>query len=232
MQLLYFVLYKQVTNSFKAEMKYKKPNSSGKARLGLLIAVLLVVGGAGVWPKLQASPPTNTVTRGIDIESSEGDFLFIGENGDGTAFVIINATLADGTFLGAFSFGVPVYSLSNDLQPGQSGHGNFSGTGQVTLDGSIIDPNTGDETPVVVSATMTVTGADEAGAFMRQGISPVRDPVTGETHVLREHSVGNQAFGLTVASFSVSADGNVLKAGTGHFGSVSTLRRHTIDRIR
>jgi len=212
-------------------MFYKRPNNSGKAHIGLLIAVLLITVGAGTSSNLQATAPTTTVSKSINYQSDE-DFIAISENGDGTAFVFVGVALADGNFVNAFNFAVPAYSISNNVQPGQSGHGNFSGAGQVTLDGDIIDPNTGDATPAVISVTMTVTGADNAAAFMRQGVFPIQDPVTGEAHVLREHTVGNQAFGLTAGSISISVDGNVAKQATGNYGDVGTFRQHTIERIR
>ena len=134
-----------------------------RQKIGLLIAVVLA--GAGVWSELQAVPPTTLISKEIDFNTADfNTFGILSENGDGTAFVLLNSLLDDGTIAAAFSFAATPYSISNNLQPGQSGHGIFSGSGHFTGDGVIFDPVAGTETPAVISVTFTVTNADNASA--------------------------------------------------------------------
>ena len=202
-----------------------------RQKIGLLIAVVLA--GAGAWSQLKAVTPTTLVSKEIDFNTADfNTFAFMSENGDGTAFVLLNSLLDDGTIAAAFSFAATPYSISNNLQPGQSGNGIFSGSGHFTMDGVIVDPDTGAETPTVISVTFTVTNADNVSAYMQQSVSPLINPVTGESMIVRQHSIGNQAYGFTAGSISISAGGVIVKEAAGEWGNVSTYRAHLVQRIR
>ena len=200
-------------------------------KIGLLIAVVLA--GAGAWSELKAVTPTTLVSKEIDFNTADfNTFAFMSENGDGTAFVLLNSLLDDGTIAAAFSFAATPYSISNNLQPGQSGNGIFSGSGHFSMAGVIFDPVTQMETPAVISVTFTVTNADNVSAYLQQSVSPLTNPVTGENMIVRQHSIGNQAYGFTAGSISISADGVVVKEAAGEWGNVSTYRAHLVQRVR
>ena len=200
-------------------------------KIGLLIAVVLA--GAGAWSELKAVTPTTLVSKEIDFNTADfNTFAFMSENGDGTAFVLLNSLLDDGTIAAAFSFAATPYSISNNLQPGQSGNGIFSGSGHFSMAGVIFDPVTQMETPAVISVTFTVTNADNVSAYLQHSVSPLTNPVTGENMIVRQHSIGNQAYGFTAGSISISADGVVVKEAAGEWGNVSTYRAHLVQRVR
>lgn len=67
---------------------------------------------------------------------------------------------------------------------------------------------------------------------MQQGVYPLINPVTGENMIVRQHSIGNQAYGLTAGSISISADGVVVKEAAGGWGNVMTYRAHLVERVR
>ncbi len=98
--------------------------------------------------------------------------------------------------------------------------------------GVIFDPVTQMETPAVISVTFTVTNADNVSAYLQQSVSPLTNPVTGENMIVRQHSIGNQAYGFTAGSISISADGVVVKEAAGEWGNVSTYRAHLVQRVR
>ena len=81
-----------------------------RQKIGLLIAVVLA--GAGAWSELKAVPPTTLVSKEIDFNTADfNTFAFMSENGDGTAFVLLNSLLDDGTIAAAFSFAAICFCL-------------------------------------------------------------------------------------------------------------------------
>lgn len=199
-----------------------------------LFAVVLAAGGIGAVVELQAAPSgqSSAKTKSIDASSADGSaFALIADNSNGTAIVIASAFFPDGSVLSGFVFGTPVFSVTNNIMPGHSAKGSFSGAGHATLDGAIYDPS-GMPTPVVIGVTITVTDTDNSSAFLQQGVFPITDFFTGETFILRQHLAGNQAFGFTAGSISLSADGTVLKESTGGWGNISSFNTHSIQRLR
>ena len=203
-----------------------------KVQLGLF-TVALGAGSLGVWSELQASPSEVTRIVGRAIEGWSEDFSsggVISENGDGTALVFAATMVSDSVALQVFNPAAAPYSISGEIQPGQGGRGAGYGTGQFSGDGFLIDLNTFEFTPALVSLDLAVSDARNVGAYTQQGVNVVRDPVTGEATIRREHRSGSQAWGLSAGTFSISADGAVVAEGAG-YGSVSLFRTNAVERI-
>src|SRR5262245_51766884 len=218
--------------SVGAELGRTVMQSIRKVQLGLF-TVALGAGSLGVWSELQASPPEANRIVGRAIEGWSEDFSsggVIGENGDGTAFVFAGAMVSDSVALQVFNPAAAPYSISGELRPGQGGRGAGFGTGQFSGDGSLIDLNTFEFTPTLVNLDLAVNDARNVGAYTQQGVNVVRDPLTGEASIRREHRSGSQAWGLTAGTFSISADGAVVAQGAG-YGGVSLFRVNVVERI-
>jgi hypothetical protein len=211
---------------------------SGKVQIGLLIAVALVAGGAGVWSELQAAGATVTTGGGKSLDArgqnwwtDPGGYLM--ENGDGTAYVYVWAPdLGNGTALNVFDWAASDYSISANIKPGHSGKGTGSGTGHFIAEGEIYDSTTYEFiAPTMVRVELTVAETANVSAYISQGVSPYQNYDTGEIGYFRQHSVGNQAYGETAGSISISGDGISAEA-TGGWGSVGVYSQHSVVRIK
>ncbi len=211
---------------------------SGKVQIGLLIAVALAAGGAGVWSELQAAGVTVTKGGGKSIDARGQSWWtdpggYMGENGDGTAYVYAYAPdLGNGTALNVFDTAVNDYSIAANIKPGQAGKGTGSGAGHFIAEGGIYDSNTYEFiAPTVVRVDLTVAETANVGAYINQGVFPYQNYETGETGLVRQHSVGNQAYGETAGSISILGDGISAEA-TGGWGSVGVYSQHSVVRIK
>ena len=200
-----------------------------------LFAVALAAGGVGSFLGLQAAladgPPM--VTSAITVQAPDFTaFVQIAENGDGTAFVFVNAPIDDCRFLGAADFANTTFMISTDFPPGQSGHGSISGTAHFTMeDAFVFDTCTFEFLFVDVSVDLAVADTTDFGQFVRQGIFATTIPFTSEVRIFREHIIGNQASGSTAGSLSIFVEGDPIADTTGGFGSVTANIVHNVEII-
>jgi hypothetical protein len=211
---------------------------SGKVQIGLLIAVALAAGGAGVFSELQAAGVTVTNGGGKSLYASGQDWWsdptgYMSDNGDGTAYVYAyNNDLGNGTAVSVFDMATSDYSISANIKLGQSGKGTGSGAGHFIAEGGIYDSNTYEFiAPTVVRVDINVADSTNVGAYISQGVFPYQNYETGETGHVRQHSVGNQAYGETAGSISISGDGISTEA-TGGWGDVGVYSQHSVVRIK
>lgn len=213
----------------------KQDKESGKVQLSLLVAVVLACGSAGVWSELRAASPSTIVSRSMSAYSP--DFSTAGqlsENGDGTAFELVFAMVTDTQALGTIWPSAPnnTYTISTQFKPGQSGNSSASATGQFTIETYTFDVNTFETFgPYVFTVDLGVANATQVGAFIQQGVTATTDPQTGQTSIVRQHIIGEQATGGTAGSVTVSLGGNVVAQLAGGFGMAQENTTHTLQRI-
>jgi len=231
-------------------------------KIGLLFAVVLAAGSAGVWSELQqakavpqAAPPNrNGMITAFTVFPDpppfdtpiEEIFGSISDNDDGTAFVqvqkdtLLVSDCGPGFIcfenIGTAAFGFEPanmsYSLTVDVRPGASGHQIGSGMGSATVAGTLLDFNTFEETPVTISFQMAVQGASDVYAFNNHTIDVHHDPLSGSVTASRNKSKGTAASGAAAASASMSVDGAPYYSATGIFGQVEAFTNHTVTHIQ
>jgi len=217
-------------------MKLNNSNNSGKIFIGLLAVIVLAAASGGLLSSLHAAGtapnPNPRINSGTVASFGNLGVVLISENGDGTAFVSVQGLLADGSFVAAFSFAAPTYSVATTVHPGQSGHGTGSGTGHVDITGTHF---ASDGTPigdVLLHADVTVTNATNVIATVNSGIQVQTDPITGQTAATRFNRHGNSAYSDTAGTYSISAEGAGDAAETGVFGEVDEFSINSRTRIR
>jgi hypothetical protein len=179
------------------------------------------------------------VSRAITVfDFATGSLGDIFENGDGTAVTFVGVSVAPTQFLGVVIFDNPAYTISTDLQPGQSGEGTGSGTGHFEVeDAFAFDFATGMLVgPFDVSVDLAVAGTTSLSGYNRNGVFTNMDPFTGETSIVRETVIGNQAIGDTAGSLSIFVDDDSGMPGlvvdsSGGFGQVTANRVHIVQQI-
>ncbi|RJP32953.1 MAG: hypothetical protein C4547_12960 [Phycisphaerales bacterium] len=136
--------------------------------------------------------------------------------------------------MGVVVFDSTDYEISVDLKPGQGGKGTGSGTGHFTLEGAIIfNFCTGEFSgPFEVTVDLAVTNAANVGASTSQGVNVQTNPLTGETRIVRQHVIGQQAEGGAAGSLSILLDGELVADVTGGLGLVQANRVHSVQQIR
>lgn len=206
-------------------------------RESCLFAVALVAAGAAAVFEIQAAPGEErpmTVSRAITAVSPDwSTFVQISENGDGTALTNVGAWISPTVFLGVAIFDATGYTVSAEFQPGLSGKGTGFGSGHFELEGVFgFDLITflfvG---PYDVSVDLAVADATDAGAFVYQGVTTEHNPLTGETRIVRQHVLGNQASGDTAGSLSVMVDGSLVTETTEGWGMVTVNTVHDVDQL-
>jgi hypothetical protein len=214
-------------------------------RQSCLLAVVLAAGGSGailgLQPALGASaasgPPvvSRSITAYDFMVGGLGDIV---ENGDGTAFTAVFANVAPTQVVGVLIFENPAYAISTDIQPGQSGQGGGAGTGHFEMEGVFaFDFANGMLVgPFDVSVDLAVADTTSLSGYNRNGVFTNLDPVTGETSIVRETVIGNQAVGDAAGSLSIFVDDGSGMPGlvvdsSGVFGQVTANRVHIVQQI-
>lgn len=219
-------------------------------RQSCLLAVVLAAGGGGALLEVQGAPASGasgasavsgppTVSHAITaVDYVTGALGDIFENGDGTAFTVVGVSIAPTQFLGVLIFDNPAYTISTAIQPGQSGQGTGSGTGHFELeDAFAFDFVTGMFVgPFHVTVDVGVAGTTGLSGYNRNGVFTNMNPVTGETSIVRETVIGNQAIGDAAGSLSIFVDdGNGLPGlvvdSSGGFGQVTANHVHIVQQI-
>jgi hypothetical protein len=193
----------------------------------------------GMGPALEAARSSTTRVRSVIAQDFvTGAFAQLEETGDGTARAFVGTFLSPTVFLG-IAFAEPsAYSISTIVQPGQSGQGSGSGTGHFELEGVfafdfITFMPVG---PLDVSVDIAVADpTPSVGANTSQGVTAQFNPSTGETSIVRQHIIGNQAYGDTAGSLSILVDDGggfvpVIDA-TGVWGLAGINRIHLVEQI-
>jgi hypothetical protein len=213
-------------------------------RQSCLLAVVLAAGGGGALLEVQGAgasavsgPPvvSRAITAVDPVLGALGDIF---ENGDGTAFTVVGVFIAPTQFLGVLIFDNPAYTISTAIQPGQSGQGTGSGTGHFTLaDAFAVDFMTGMLVgPFDVTVDLAVAGTTSLSGYNRNGVFTSMDPFTGETSIVRETVIGNQAVGDTAGSLSIFVDDGsglpgLVVESAGGFGQVTANHVHIVQQI-
>jgi hypothetical protein len=202
-----------------------------------LSLVALVAASAGVWSQLHAAPGSGapfTKSRSLVSTSADGSSVVqLAENGDGTAITWIGTMVGLDQWMGTLDFANTSYTISTHFPHGQSGNGAGSGEGQFTMESWLTDLNTGELTgPFLAHAELAVSDTTSTGARMSQGVTSQVDTFSGEVRIVREHIVGNQAWGDTSGSLSIRLDGELVAQSTGGFGLATADRIHDVVRIR
>jgi hypothetical protein len=140
--------------------------------------------------------------------------------------------------LGVLVFENPAYAISTDIRPGQSGKGTGSGTGHFELEGAFaFDFATGMLVgPFDVSVDIAVADTTSLSGYNRNGVFTNMNPVTGETSIVRETVIGNQAVGDVAGSLSIFVDDGSGMPGlvvdsSGAFGQVTANHVHVVQQI-
>lgn len=213
-------------------------------RRSCLFAVALAAGGGGAVLELQASsfgalsgPPV--VSRAIQaFDFISGSLGWITENGDGTASTNVGAYIGPTTFLGVVIFDNPDYTISTDIQPGQPGQGTGSGSGHFTMEdvyafdfvfGQFVGPYD-------VTVDIAVADTTNLAGYSNNGVTAQMNPFTGETSIVRQTVIGNQAWGDTAGSLSIFVDDGsgapgLVADSTGVYGLVQANTVHTVEQI-
>ncbi|MHC5023449.1 MAG: hypothetical protein ACYTGG_06000 [Planctomycetota bacterium] len=180
-----------------------------------LLAVVVAGGGGsalvgaepGSAPSAAWGPPTqiNSIMT-LDFLSQASAQL--AENADGTTTAAVGVLIGPTVFLGVAFVEPTGYAISTDFGPGQSGQGSASGTAHFDLEGVFaFDFVSGMPVgPLDVSVDLQVADPTNVSASVSQGITTNFDPLTGETSIVRQHLIGNQAIGDTAGSLSISVD--------------------------
>lgn len=207
----------------------RRHSEARRATAGLIMGLALV---AGISSVVQAEPPTvnRRATRDVTVTSADWtSWVSIGDYGDGTAGVYASVELGDGTHIYVEDQAATVFSVTNDLKPGQAMKTSFSGAATASVAGEHHDPVTGVRTPVTVTLVLGVTNTDELYASNSQGVYIYRDWNTNLMVAVREHWTGKQAYGEGGA-MTVTMDGVPVFDSTGGFGSVGNWVSNAIIR--
>ena len=210
-----------------------------------LFAVVLAAGGGSALmafgpaesaPNAAGDPPAQIgAVTAVDYLSQASASLQ--ENADGTTSATVGVFLSPTVFLGIAFIEPADYAIATDLQPGQSGQGSGSGTAHFDLEGVFaFDFITGMPVgPLDVSVDLAVADPTTVSGSVSQGITAQFDPLTGETSIVRQHLTGNQAFGDTAGSVSISVDdgGGFITVidTTAVFGMVGLSTVHVVEQL-
>lgn len=219
--------------------------SFGKRQRGLF-ALVLAAGASGALMGMGSAGPApqaaGSTTTGISSLLAQdffsGAFAQLQETGDGTGLAYVFTYLSPTVFMGLAFYETPDYTISADVRPGQSGQGSGSGTGHFELeDVFAFDLMTGMPVgPYDVSVDLAVAEPTTVAALVSQGVTAQFNPLTGETSIVREHRVGNQAYGDTAGSLSIFVDDGSGAPGlvadyTGIFGLAEVDMIHDVEQI-
>lgn len=223
----------------------KQSKDSGKVQLGLLVAVALAAGSAGVWSELKAATQVSPTTSSSEIDVFGQNISgSIGLNGNGTASVSLSQDVSVElpcpplicfqtiSITSGFDPLNTSYSQTVSIKPGASGQQIGSGTGTATLAGTTLDFSTFTFTPVTLSFQMHVQGAGDAFSFNNHTLNVTPDPVSGKMVAFREISIGTGASGATAGSISMSVNGAPYYSETGVFGQVQAFSSQSVTRLQ
>jgi hypothetical protein len=209
-------------------------------RQSCLFAVVLAIGGMGLgtWgPTAQAAEPSLTEISEVGVQGPSS-LAILDELGDGTAGAVVFAYLSPTVFLGVAGWPTSDYEISSYVRPGQSGQGDGYGTAHFVLE-NVFATDLMTFMPVGpydITVDLAMEGPTTISASSSQGVTAQFDPLTGETSFVREHRIGNQAYGDTAGSSSIYADDGSGAPGlvvdnSGVFGLVGAFTILDIVRI-
>jgi hypothetical protein len=203
-----------------------------------VLAAVLAVGGSSVLmvaAEGASAPPTRISEVGVLGPSS---LAILDELGDGTAEAVVFAMLSPTVSLGVAGWPTSDYEISSYVRPGQSGKVDGYGTAHFVLEGVFaFDLISGMPVgPYDITVDLAMEDATTISASSSQGVIAQFDPLTGETSIVREHRIGNQAYGDTAGSASIYADDGSGTPGlvvdnSGVFGLVGAFTILDVEQI-
>jgi hypothetical protein len=187
------------------------------------VAVLVAAGGLGVWSELYGQASVSKSKAQNLYVSAPGMNANISDNGDGTAWVAVNA-YDDTGFLDGY--GVVTDFNLNVKTRGQSGQPG-SGEGSAIVDGvKIVFDDEWTSTPVVigVDAAVTPDGINEETSSFNN-----HNTQYWNNTPVRLHQIGSETWDADGGSLSITVDGVPFAAGNGA-GRVQKFSTHSITK--